>query len=140
MGTPTKSFGLAGATAILLAGLTGCAGGYSYEEPTPPNPEAPISVESAGYESYHTQLPHLDVNVTCFEDGVGKRRVLSCFEGSKDIPEDELRGFETLGFSSLQYVDAGNGVTVACIEDGAGKSRVMSCFPFELEETVASEQ
>lgn len=126
--------GALAAAAVSLA-LAGC----SSTPPTPPTPDKPISVEETGYEHYSTRLPNLDVIVTCFEDGSGGTRVLSCFEGPKDISEDEIVDFETLGFSSLRYVDAGQGITVACIEDGSGKTSVLTCFTFELEETVVVE-
>lgn len=134
MAKPKAIAAILGAAAMLLT-LAGC----SSTPPAPSTPDKPISIEEAGYEHYSTRLPSLDVIVTCFEDGSGGARVLSCFEGPKDMPEDEIVDFETLGFSSLRYVDAGQGTTVACIEDGSGTASVLTCFPLELEETVAVE-
>lgn len=122
----TKKVGtIIGITAVLLT-LAGCS-----SEPTPP-PTAnnPISVKEADYEQYYTQLPGHDVIISCFEDGFGQTRVLTCFEVPNDIPQNQIKNFDTLGFGNINFVDAGQGVTVACIEDGWGKTRVLTCFNF----------
>jgi len=111
--------------AALIVSLTGCEKISS--EQAEPKVSAPISVEDAGYDSFHTKVPGVDYIVTCFEDGIGKSSTLSCFKGSQDIPKDKIDSLEDLGYE-LSFVKS-EGVTVACLEDGFGKSSVLSCFP-----------